>query len=158
MFYRRGIVYNRGRNTPCTILWGDTMKQFAVLIVLLAGCSTTQGLKTSRGQGEVRHYRTDFSTLWDASMWAIGVNGLEIEEMNEDQGYILAKKGGGLFTYGERIGIFIDPPESDGGAFKVEVISKKKGKLNMFAKDWKESVFAVLESRLPDSASLRPNP
>ena len=75
-------------------------------------------------------------------MWAIGVNGLEIEEMNEDQGYILAKKGGGMYSYGERIGIFIDLRRTDENGqehYAIEVISKRKGKLNIVAKDWKES-------------------
>lgn len=138
------------------------IRRFTTVLVsafLLAACATTQGLKTSRGQGEIRHYRTDFQTLWDASLWAFGANGLEIEELNEDQGYILAKKGGGLFSYGERVAIFIERDsrlqagdDTEAEVFKVEVISKKKGKLNIGAKDWKKPVYEMLESRLPDSA------
>jgi len=126
-------------------------------IAVLAGCATTHGLKTSRGSGEIRHYRADWSTIWDAAISSIGTNGLEIEEINEDQGYILAGKGLGLWSYGERVGIFINlERETENGAvYAVEVISKRNWALNITAKDWKRSVFQVFESKLPHEACVR---
>lgn len=139
---------------------------FGILVAMLfSGCATTQGLKTSRGDGESRVYETAYSTLWQACMWAVEANELELEEFREDEGYILAKKGMSFFSYGERVAVFIDRQDnreavidSTGSStptrFTVEIISKRKLATNLFAKDWTTSLFASLESRLPEEALL----
>ena len=72
--------------------------------------------------------------------------GLDVIEENKSQGYLLAKKGVSLLSYGENVAIFLK--KVDNSTTTVEVISKKVLATTVFAKDWTDEIFMKLNARI----------
>jgi hypothetical protein len=124
------------------------------LLVLTTSCATVDGLRDSKGTGETSYYRADRETLLDASVIALRDLGLSIEDVREDEGYVLASQGAGVTSYGEVVGVFVRDLSQDTTVRAVEVVSRKRLATNVFAKSWKDDVFGNLEGQLPVEALL----
>ncbi len=130
------------------------MRQGALLmpVLLTVACATTSGVRSSQGDGESRVYRATYDELWAACFLALAENGLPIVEADKHAGIILASKDVSFFSYGERVGVFVNANLVDTTTLAVEVVSKRVLATNITAKNWTESVFSMLEAHLPPSA------
>src|SRR5688572_23812428 len=91
------------------------------LALLVCGCSTTGSVAQKRGKGTKQVYRAPFDQVWRASVDATQIGDLEILTANREQGYISARRGIRMETFGENVGVWVSrlsPTET-----QVEVVS-----------------------------------
>ena len=118
-----------------------------ILTTLLAtGCSTLADTKRSEGDGRRVVYSKSMDEIWPLTVYALNDLGLDVIEENKSQGYLLAKKGMSLLSYGENVAIFLK--KVDNSTTTVEVISKKVLATTVFAKDWTDEIFMKLDARI----------
>ncbi len=118
-----------------------------ILITLLStGCSTLADTKRSEGDGRRVVYSKSMDEIWPLTVYALNDLGLDVIEENKSQGYLLAKKGMSLLSYGENVAIFLK--KVDNSTTTVEVISKKVLATTVFAKDWTDEIFMKLDDRV----------
>jgi predicted RNA-binding protein (virulence factor B family) len=117
---------------------------FATL--LTTGCSTLADTKRSEGEGRRVSYSKSMDEIWPLTVYALNDLGLDVIEENKSQGYLLAKKGMSLLSYGENVAIFLK--KVDNSTTTVEVISKKVLATTVFAKDWTDEIFMKLDARI----------
>lgn len=105
--------------------------------LIFGGCAGVGSLKPGGGLILEVEDRT-YEQVWKAAVAAVG-NHLAIVESDKKAGIIKSEMGmlGGMLPmFGEVVGVFIQPAKSGSNRFKVEVISKKKYKLDWLAKNW----------------------
>lgn len=95
------------------------------LVWALSGCGTTKSVAKSEGKGIRRTYRVGFEAAWTASQGAIDNNDLRVIKLDRRNGTILAKRGMGITTFGEHVGIWVRYIGPD--LTSVEVISRGVG-------------------------------
>lgn len=117
---------------------------FATL--LTTGCSTLADTKRSEGEGRRVSYSKSMDEIWPLTIYTLNDLGLDVIEENKSQGYLLAKKGVSLLSYGENVAIFLK--KVDNSTTTVEVISKKVLATTVFAKDWTDEIFMKLDARI----------
>lgn len=153
----------------------------AIVLAALAAvaCATTGGMLDDRGEGVTRFYETTFDSLWAAARSAVRANGLETDDENRSERYIVATNPPDRQTdfdeervavdadQGERVAIFVDSlgPRTWG----VEVVTRRQFALDPGKTPWAKDVFwvverylgggaRVLEESLPDSVRPAPGP
>ena len=129
--------------------------------IALAACVTTGRLLESRGEGESRCFAADFDALWQAIERALPYTGLEVQESDPEQRWVIARNyqspssqdpqemGMGV-DQGERVAVFVD--SAGVGVWAVEVVSRRYFALDVLPRDWTEDVFEALADKLPESA------
>lgn len=134
-----------------------------VMIVTLGmtACLPNVNLLDARGSGTARCYRLSYERLWPIVEESVRWVGLVIEQANEENGIILAASYKPEVEapedmaldadQGEGVAVFIEPEGDD--VWAVEVVSKPRFRLDPTPRDWTESLFLALETRLPAEAS-----
>ncbi len=128
---------------------------------IVSGCLTTERLMRARDEAEVRCYRTSFDVVWAAIGRSFNLNGLELEEAEPRQRYLVARSGPEPepravedmavdANAGERIAVFIDSVAP--GVWAVQVVSRPNFALDPGQKNWTSDVFGAIERVLADSA------
>jgi hypothetical protein len=92
---------------------------------IVAGCGTTKQVAASEGKGTRRTFRASYETTWMASRGAVANNELRAFKIDREGGLILAKRGIGMTTFGEHVGVWVHPlgPQLT----SVEVVSRHVG-------------------------------
>lgn len=118
------------------------------LILSLFGCSTIDTLQPGTGGSTFEVTKKSYDDVWRAAVRTAS-RSLTIIESNKETGTIRAEKGAGMATWGEVVGIFIQPAQSGAPLYTVEVQSLKRSKLQMTGQDWtmtiKSGILAELE-------------
>lgn len=122
--------------------------------LLSAGCATLGGLEHVEGEGSVSYYRAEPGPVFDASVIALSDLGLRIARFDEEAGHVAAEAGGGLWSYGEVIGVFVRPSSRDSDVCAVQVVSRKRLATNVLAKNWEADVLERVDAQLPTQALL----
>ena len=128
-------------------------KKIQVLLIacfFLVGCATTSTVRSARGTGNTEIFNGSYDKVFDAAVGAVRDQAIEILEKDKSTGTILGKKGMGVVTYGERIGVYLY--KVDDTHTRVEVISKKVLATTIFAKDWTGTIFESIHRNLEQSA------
>ncbi len=133
--------------TSQIIAWRSLGLPLVALCVFVAGCNTVDSVKTTRGTGKSETYAADFKTTWAAVPLAVKAAGLEVAETDEPNRTITAASGMGLFSYGERVALFVEPVDAQ--TTRIEVVSKRVLATNLTAKNWTEPLLAELAKQLP---------
>ena len=119
-----------------------------LLITSLMGCSTVGSLKVGSGGSTFDIRGKTYDEIWNASVRAVSGN-LTIVEINKNTGMIKAEKGPGWTTWGEVVGVFIQPTSGDADVYTVEVQSLKRVKTQITGQDWtltiKSGILAQLQ-------------
>ncbi|HEY7634875.1 MAG TPA: hypothetical protein VH763_05000 [Gemmatimonadales bacterium] len=134
---------SHARNVPWATRFARSRIWFPVLFVALGACSTMGGMRVEPiDKGNYRTYRAPLAKVLAASRTAMAGAGISVEEAQEIEPgvwMILGKKGMSTFSYGELIRVVVR--KQDGGQVMVNVLSKRRGKLNVFAKgDYSQSI------------------
>jgi hypothetical protein len=103
------------------------------------------------GGGLNQTYRASYDEVWSTVISTIKGTKLHIINKNKESGKIFAKQNASAWSYGENVGFFIRPIESDSS--NVEVVSKKVMSSNLFATDWESEILGLLNNLLGKSAS-----
>jgi len=124
------------------------------LCSLTAACATVGGLESARGQGDVSYYRSDPETVFDASVIALSDLGLSIARLDREAGHAAAEASGGMWSYGEVVGVFVRRSDRDDAVCSVEVVSRKRLATNVLAKNWEDDVLERIDAQFTGEARL----
>lgn len=128
---------------------------FAVLLFLnINSCATMQTVKESKGEGIKRTYNHTYNNVYDAALSASKKQGLEIVEANKDEGKIFLSHGITLWSWGERIAIFVTKISDN--ETEVEVVSKAVLSPLNFPPDWVNRLFNEIDIELKKGESEMP--
>jgi len=114
---------------------------------LLAGCATVGGLAPGSGGSTFEVHGRSYDDVWKASVRAMS-NGLTIVESDKASGVIKAEARAGMATWGEVVGLFVQPPNAGSSVYTVEVISKKRMQTQITGQNWEPSVIANVKAEL----------
>jgi hypothetical protein len=114
--------------------------------LLLAGCSSVQTAKESKGKGEARMYHKPVAEVWPEVKKAVAATGGTAEETNEAEHYVLASYGVSAFSWGEKVAVFCTA--AGAGSTKVEVVSKAALKTNITATNRAPQIFTQLDKSI----------
>jgi hypothetical protein len=124
---------------------------FLSILLTAVGCSSLSEIRNLEGEGKKNTYQKSVDEIWPIVILSVNDLGIPIIETNKESGYVLAKRGMSVGSYGENIVIFVKK-QSD-SVTSVEIISKRRLATTVFATDWTDSFFMMLENRL----KIQPN-
>jgi hypothetical protein len=116
------------------------------LMFLCASCSTVNDLQRGGGTKFLVQNRS-YDKIWQASILVVSRQ-LTIVETDKSTGTIKAEKGAGVTTWGEVVGVFISPDETDRHAFVVEVESLKRDSAQITGQDWTLTIIEGIKAEL----------
>src|SRR5688572_30088405 len=122
----------------------------AVVLLVLCGCSTTSSVAQKQGKGTKQVYRAPFDQVWRAAVDAAQMGDLQILNANREQGYITAKRGVRMETFGENVGLWVtrvSPTET-----QVEVVSRQAGPPVAWLKNWEDEILRTIDANLTRDA------
>jgi uncharacterized lipoprotein len=122
-------------------LW--VLAAFAVM----AGCATTDTPQPGTGGSSFEVRGRSYDDIWKAAVRTVSRN-LTIVESNQSTGVIRAESRAGLVTWGEVVGVFIQPPRPGEKSYRVEVQSLKRSRVQITGQDWTASVIAGIKAEL----------
>ncbi len=103
----------------------------------LTGCNSLGDAREARGDGTRRTYSATVDQVWRAVPRAANDLDLSVAGTFQDEGYMLLSRGATMFSWGERVAVFVDP--IDGGS-SVEVVSKRAISVNITARNFEDSL------------------
>ncbi len=141
---------------------------FSSLVALsLLGCSSPQSVATLQGQGHRKVYSAPFDAVWRAAVDAAQQGDLEILNADRPNGYIAARRGIRMETFGENVGVWIKRVAPD--QTEVAVVSRQAGPPVLWLKNWENEILRAISANLtrdpgyservtdPAGADLRPD-
>ena len=119
---------------------------FISILAAISGCSSLSEITKLEGEGKKNIYQKNIDVIWPIVILSINDLGIPIIETNKESGYVLAKRGVSVGSYGENIAVFVK--KQNDSVTSVEIISKRRLATTVFATDWTDSFFMMLENRL----------
>ena len=121
-----------------------------ILAVALPACATVGSLEPGTGKGST--FEVDghsYDEVW-ASAIAAATSGLTLVESDKSSGIIKAEARAGIATWGEVVGIFIDPASEDASisGWTVEVVSLKRSRLQITGQNWETTIIEGMKAHL----------
>jgi hypothetical protein len=116
------------------------------LSLLVAGCASTETVKQAQGQGVSRSYPYAYDRVFDAVQAAAKAKELEVVDSDKRAGRIVLSHGVTLWSWGERIAVFVKP--GTGPGTDVEIVSKPVMSPLNFPPDWPQIIFKQLDVEL----------
>jgi hypothetical protein len=118
-----------------------------VLVSLFAyGCASSQSIKPEDGTSFVITDRS-YAEVWNAAKQSVDSLGA-IVSLNREKGEIRGRHGISAFSWGEAIGVFINPADERSREFKVSVVSEHVVQGNIFGPDFKKTIIAKMRAQL----------
>ena len=118
----------------------------AVTLLAVAGCSTTNSVSQLEGRGTKVVYNAPFDPTWRAAVDASNQGDLHVINADPATGYISAKRGVHMETFGENVGIWVtrQGPTQTG----VEVVSRQAGPPVLWLRNWEKRVQQSIAANL----------
>ena len=116
------------------------------LILIVSGCSSTKSVSQMQGQGVKEVYNASFDAVWRAAVDAAQLGDLRILNADREHGYIAAKRGIRVETFGENVGMWVtrvSPSQT-----QVEVVSRQAGPPKLVIKNWQKDIFRTIAANL----------
>ncbi len=131
---------------------GGIMKMLMIglAVFLMSGCASTETVKQSKGQGEIRSYPHAYEQVYDATLLAAKDKKLDIVESDKSSGRIVLSHGITLLSWGERIAVFVKPVTDS--RTSVEIVSKPVLSPLNFPPDWQKILFDQIDLELRSEA------
>jgi len=107
-----------------------------LLAILVGGCASTETVKEAEGEGSSRTYNYAYEPVYNATLVAAKVKELEVVESDKESGRVILSHGITLWSWGERIAVFIKRVGDD--TTEVEIISKPVLAPLNFPPDWQQ--------------------
>lgn len=119
---------------------------FAVITIAMTGCASTETVKEAKGEGISRAYPYVYDQVYKATLSAAKTKELEVVEEDKSKGRIVLSHGITLWSWGERIAVFIKPLAT--GSTEVEIISKPVLAPLNFPPDWQQILLNQIDVEL----------
>lgn len=134
---------SHARTLPWATRFARSRIWFPALFVALSACSTMGGMRVEPiDKGNYRTYHAPLAKVLAASRTAMAGTGISVEEAQQVEPgvwMILGKKGMSAVSVGELIRVVVR--KGDRGEVVVNVISKRRNKLNIFSKgDYSQAI------------------
>lgn len=122
------------------------MKHFLLLaMVTLAACTTSSDLSTSKADVAFTVEGYSYNQVWDAVIQGLKDNyvgqgadigkRLRISEENKATGVVIANSSASVFSWGELIGVYVEPPR-DAPRHTVKIVTEGKAKYAIDSLHW----------------------
>jgi hypothetical protein len=118
----------------------------ALFAILLAGCATTDTVRQEKGEGDKQLFEHPYDVVFEATLVVAGNEGLEMVEQDRDNGTIILSHGVTLWSWGERVAVFIRKMSAT--QTEVEIISKPVMAPLNFPPDWVSRIFEGIDREL----------
>ena len=115
-------------------------------LVGLSGCNTVDSVQPGKGVTFTVTAKS-YDQVWKASV-AVMSRQLTIVEDDRSRGFIRAESKAGMMTYGEVVGVFINPTTPSAGAYSIEVVSLKRSAVQITGQDWTRTVITGIKAEL----------
>jgi hypothetical protein len=102
---------------------------FLSILLTAIGCSSLSEIRNLEGEGKKNTYQKSVDEIWPIVILSVNDLGIPIIETNKESGYILAKRGMSVGSYGENIAIFVK--KQNDSLTSIEIISNKVIQLNI---------------------------
>jgi len=125
--------------------------KFSILLipffaVIVGGCASTETVKEAKGQGVSRAYQQAYEPVYNATLAAAKTKQLEVIESDKGRGRLILSHGITLWSWGERIAVFIKPMAAN--STEVEIVSKPVLAPLNFPPDWQQILLDQIEVEL----------
>lgn len=117
-----------------------------VFAVLAGGCASTETVKDAKGQGVKRVYQSAYEPVFNAALAAAKTKQLEVVESNKDTGRVVLSHGVTLWSWGERIAVFVKAATAQ--TTEVEIVSKAVVAPLNFPPDWERILLEQIDLEL----------
>jgi hypothetical protein len=118
----------------------------AAVSLLVSGCATQRQVAQAKGTGARQVYSAPYERVWAAAVDAAQLGELEVQSVDKSSGYIAARRGMQLETFGENVGVWITrlgPNETE-----VEVKSRQAGPPRFWLKNWEDEIHNAIAANL----------
>jgi hypothetical protein len=119
---------------------------FLLSLMIAIGCATTDTVKESEGEGVSRIYQYEYIPVFEATLNAAKAKELDVVEHDEKAGRVILSHGVTLWSWGERIAIFVKPVND--ASTEVEIVSKAVMSPLNFPPDWENILFDQIDTEL----------
>jgi len=92
-----------------------------LIIVLFAGCASTDSLRAAQGKGEKKTYGVSYERAWNLIPYCISETGGKVKDRSFQNGYVIAEYGITWTSLGERAAVFVQRRGTS--EVEVEVVS-----------------------------------
>lgn len=116
------------------------------LIAIISGCASTETVKEAMGQGVSRAYQAAYEPVFNATLQAAKAKKLDVVESDKGAGRLVLSHGVTLWSWGERIAVFIKPKGAT--STEVEIVSKPVLSPLNFPPDWQKILLDQIEVEL----------
>ena len=116
------------------------------LVILASGCSTTKTISTMEGRGTKQTFNAPYDSVWRAAVDAGQQGDLSVLQADREHGYISAKRGVRLHTFGENIAIWVRSLSPN--TTEVEVVSRQAGPPVAWLKNWENEILRAVTANL----------
>jgi hypothetical protein len=100
------------------------------------------------GSGSVLEIREmSYDQVWNAVVKVAGEQ-LTVVETDKANGVLKAEGGIEWTSWGEVVGIFVTPAGTESDKYRVEVVSKKRSKLQITGTNWETPVIEGIKAEL----------
>jgi len=117
-----------------------------LLVAIVSGCASTETVKEEKGQGVTRAYLYAYEPVYNATLAAAKTKELEVVENDKANGRLILSHGVTLWSWGERIAVFIKPLATN--STEVEIVSKPVLSPLNFPPDWQQILLDQIDVEL----------
>ena len=118
----------------------------AFIVMITGGCASTETVKEAEGEGISRSFSYAFEPVYEATISAAKEKELEVVESDKKSGRLILTHGVTLWSWGERIAVFVKPLSNN--ETEVEVVSKPVLAPLNFPPDWQNILLDQIEAEL----------
>lgn len=108
---------------------------FFFFMISISGCSTIDSLQPGKGGTTFEIRGKTYDQVWKAVTRTAGQR-LTVVESNKQTGTLKAEQGTGMASWGEVVGIFVQPTSNGSPVYIIEVQSLKRSTLQLTGQDW----------------------
>jgi hypothetical protein len=133
---------------------GGIMKFYLLsflVVILGAGCATQKQVAGMEGRGKHAVFSAPYDTVWRAAVDAAQTGDLRVNVADRSNGYIAARRGIRLHTFGENVGIWVKQVSPD--QTEVEVVSRQAGPPKFWFKNWEREILDAVAANITREAS-----
>ncbi len=117
-----------------------------VSMLLLAACASSSTISKSDGISfQVRD--RSYSAVWSAAILTVASAGA-IESQNRQRGEVRGHRGAGAWSWGEALGVFIEPADETAQNFTVTVVSEHIVQTQLTGQDFRSTMIATMKAQL----------
>src|SRR5688572_24305181 len=126
-----------------------TVLSLAVLAFAM-GCSSPRTVANLEGRGTKQEFSYPYDVVWRAAVDAAQQGELQVLNADRERGFISARRGVQVETFGENVGIWVrslGPSRS-----QVEVASRQAGPPVMWLKNWENEILRAVAANVTREA------